>query len=98
MATVFEPIKPVPPITTIFMTNFPVYSPQARVCDRAFPEHVSCRHALVTWTNRCSPHKRLSCSVMASARSDRTIGPDAMREATCVGGDRERGAHAVHRA
>src|SRR5262249_3455647 len=33
MATVFEPIRPVPPITTIFIPNLLVRSPQARVCD-----------------------------------------------------------------
>src|SRR3989449_1595083 len=33
MATVFEPIRPVPPITTIFIANLLVRSPQAGVCD-----------------------------------------------------------------
>src|SRR5258707_4479729 len=33
MATVFEPIRPVPPITTIFIPNLLVRSPQAGVCD-----------------------------------------------------------------
>src|SRR5882672_182961 len=33
MATVLEPIRPVPPITTIFIANLLVRSPQAGVCD-----------------------------------------------------------------
>src|SRR2546425_254826 len=33
MGTVFEPIRPVPPITTIFIPNLLVRSPQAGVCD-----------------------------------------------------------------
>src|SRR5882672_5495084 len=33
MGTVFEPIRPVPPITTIFIANLLVRSPQAGVCD-----------------------------------------------------------------
>src|SRR6266851_8605056 len=33
MATVFEPIRPVPPMTTIFIPNLLVRSPQAGVCD-----------------------------------------------------------------
>src|SRR5712664_943693 len=32
MATVLEPIRPVPPITTIFIANLLVRSPQAGVC------------------------------------------------------------------
>src|SRR5258705_9506219 len=33
MGTVFEPIRPVPPITTIFIANLLVRGPQAGVCD-----------------------------------------------------------------
>src|SRR2546426_6274981 len=33
MGTVFEPIRPVPPITMIFIPNLLVRSPQAGVCD-----------------------------------------------------------------
>src|SRR6266508_2065464 len=33
MGTVFEPIRPVPPITTILIPNLLIRSPQAGVCD-----------------------------------------------------------------
>src|SRR5262249_27644672 len=33
MGTVFEPIRPLPPITTIFMANLLTRSPRAAVCD-----------------------------------------------------------------
>src|SRR5205814_9626130 len=41
MATVFEPISPVPPITTIFIANLLVRSPEAGVCD-------GCAHTAVS--------------------------------------------------
>src|SRR5207244_7188120 len=39
MATVFEPIRPVPPMTTIFIPNLLVRSPQAGVCDGCAANH-----------------------------------------------------------
>src|SRR5436853_5077936 len=44
MGTVFEPIRPVPPITTIFIANLLVRSPQAGVCDGCA---ASCRQSVV---------------------------------------------------
>src|SRR5437588_7036904 len=53
MGTVFEPIRPVPPITTIFIANLLVRSPQAGVCDGCA---ASCRQRV--WSLRdVVPHE-----------------------------------------
>ena len=39
MATVFQPIKPVPPITTILIASLLVRGPQAGVCDGCAESH-----------------------------------------------------------